>query len=457
MERRKRLNPLKYYTPNGKCEEFVKMTAGDGFIYIFSAANSVGKTALMCNLIGNMLLSPQNKWFDLPFYRRFRRKPLVGRIIAPEKIISNIINPELKKWLPPHRYTRRKLGKMYYSKYEVGPHSFDLLTTEQEIQQFEGATLDWLWMDDFIPETIFNASVARFRFGGKIFITLAPLQKSAFLFERADMDAKILYADIEDNCIEHGVRGILRHEDIVKMISAYDDEEREARQHGRPMYLRGLVYKKFKRGIHTIPRFTIPKHWPRWMAIDPHDRQPNAMVWAALDPTGDLYFYDEDFSTDLTKETVKRIIEKERQYGRATRRLIDPNFGLKRYGNSGRTVKEEYEIESRLQGYPMRFAPANDDIPAGHKKVREWLNYDEAKPIDERNHPKLYFFDDLQNTIHGMTHYMYEDWKAGKDTKSQKERPQEKYKHFPDAVRYIIMDNPTNRVLRVHRPQGRMY
>ena len=452
------MNPLKYYTPNGKCEEFTKMIAEDGFIYIFSAANSVGKTALMCNLIGNMLMSPQSKWFDLPFYRKFKQKPLTGRIVAPERIISDIINPELKKWLPPHRYTRRKLGKMYFSKYEVGPHSFDLLTTDQEIQQFEGATLDWAWMDDFVLEPIFNAFIPRFRFGGKIFITLAPLQKSAFLFERENINTRFLYADVSANCIEHGVRGILKHKDILRMISAYDEEERDARQHGRPVHLRGLVYKKFETGIHTIPRFPIPKQWPRWMYIDPHDRLPNAMAWAALDPTGDLYFYDEDFSTDLPKKTIQRIVGKERQYGRATRRLIDPRFGAKRYGNTGRTCKQEFEIEARLQRCPMRFALGDTGlVETGHMKVRSLLEYDKEKPIDTRNHPKLYVFDDLKNMVFSFRHYLYEEWGLKKEGKAPKGKPQEKYKHFMDIVRGICMDNPTNRVLKVHRPSEGMY
>ena len=453
------MNPAKYYIPNKKCEQFIKTVAEDGFVYIFSAANGVGKTTISVQILINMLMSPQNKWFDYPFYRKFRRKPLKGRIISTVEGISKVINPELRKWLPAHRYTRRKLGKMFYSQYEVGPHSFDLLTTDQEIQQFEGATLDWLIIDEPCSEAIYNASVARFRFGGKIIMVITPLAGAGWVYDKifSGKNVKVIYADIWENCLENNCRGILRKKDIDTMISQYDDEEKDARIHGRFVHLRGLVYKLFKIGVHTIPRFPIPKHWPRYFAIDPHDRQPNFLLWAALDPTGDLYFYDEDFSTDLTKDTVKRIIDKERQYGKATRRLIDPNFGLKRYGNSGRTVQQEYEIESRLQRYPMRFTPANDDIPAGHKKVRSLLYYDNKKPIDEKNHPKAYFFDDLQNTIYGITHYMYEEWRVGKDTRSQKEKPQDKWKHAPDCCRYVCMDNPTNRVLKVHRPSVGMY
>ena len=38
---------------------------------------------------------------------------------------------------------------------------------------------------------------------------------------------------------------------------AHDEEEKDARIHGRFVHLRGLVYKEFTPGVHTIPRFAI--------------------------------------------------------------------------------------------------------------------------------------------------------------------------------------------------------
>ena len=61
--------------------------------------------------------------------------------------------------------------------------SFDIMTYDQAVKEFESATLGWAWFDEPPPFAIYKATVARMRLGGLIFITETPLTGSAWMFD----------------------------------------------------------------------------------------------------------------------------------------------------------------------------------------------------------------------------------------------------------------------------------
>src|ERR1035437_6281717 len=67
----------------------------------------------------------------------------------------------------------------------------------------------------------------------------------------------VVEADIESNCIEHGVRGILEHRHIEAMVSEYTEEDKQARVYGKFQHLTGLVFKTFNRRVHVIKPFLV--------------------------------------------------------------------------------------------------------------------------------------------------------------------------------------------------------
>ena len=72
---RRKANPHKYYVPNGKVEEFVRMVGkNETFISLFSAANGVGKTAGGAYMTAHIVFGPSgNEYFDkLPSTPSFR-------------------------------------------------------------------------------------------------------------------------------------------------------------------------------------------------------------------------------------------------------------------------------------------------------------------------------------------------------------------------------------------------
>lgn len=443
---------LRYFVPNGKQEEYLRMVgSGQVFICVLSAGNGVGKTTAAVNIIGNICYSVQNSRFkDLPLYERWPY-PKQLRIISTSKNVEDTgaIQIELKKWLLKKRYTTSKGKKHYDSLYETDTgFCIDLMTYDQDVQEFESATLGLAWFDEPPPYEVYKATIARMRHGGVIMITMTPLTYAAWLYDdvvlRQDgVQRKVIYAEDEDNCKIHGIRGILEHADIMRMREEYDPDELEARTKGRFVHLSGLIYKTFHRGVHLIEPFEIPQDWPRYCICDCHPRKPFALGWFAVSPTEDVYFYDEwpedEFnrmkSCDKTIKDYASLIRIKEGNDVVYRRVIDPNSGNAKNASSGLTVKEEFAELG------LHFIDGNDDIVAGHLKVKEYLKYD--RDIK----PRVFFFNFLRNFIYGFEHYVWDDFK-GKiaEDKDLKQKPKDRNKDFPDLVRYGLMADPVSRL-----------
>ena len=173
-KKRQTENLCKKYVPNVKCEEFIRNVGKDEtFVNLFTAANGVGKTATLCNIVANICFGPQNEYFN---YELFKKFPYLkkGRIISDPTTIKEKIVPELKKWFPSNRYKvhydTKKEGKNYESKWVTDTgFEFDLMSNEQDAKEFESVDLGWLMFDEPSKKDIYIASIARMRRGGIVF------------------------------------------------------------------------------------------------------------------------------------------------------------------------------------------------------------------------------------------------------------------------------------------------
>ncbi len=449
LERRYKANPLKYFVPTGKQEEFIsKLGSGKYFICVFSGANRTGKSETESNITGNIIWGPQNKWFEHPLFARWPY-PKRARIGSTPKNLEEIgaIDVGIKANWPEGKYQAEKAGKRYNSLYKFdNGWIMDVMSYEQATTEWESVSLGLVIFDEPPPADIFKATIARMEQGGVIIVGMTPLQASSYLFDnvitekeglKTNQNVFVTYVDVEDACIEHGVRGYLEHKNIEQMVSFYDKDEVDARAHGKPLYLTGLVYPSFNFDIHVIPDFPIPFSWTRAQIVDPHDSIPFAMAWVAVDEIGDYYFYDE-YPEEPFERMAKTTMDF-KDYATITRnkegrdvikhRIMDPNFGNKRYGNTGKTVKEE------LAEFGLQYNTSiTDDLTVGHHLVRERLKYDTSRPMNAINKPKMYVFKRCRNTWVSLMRYGRKPLKNAemKDNLNLDET----YKHFCDLVRY---------------------
>lgn len=462
----------RYYLPNGKGEQFInEFASGENFIILYSAANGVGKTATCVNILAHLFWpDTENPYFQGKLFKNFPHLKR-GRIVsAPTNIDKNVI-PELKDWFPEGKYQTRKGNKSFESIWETNTGwKFDIMTYEQDVKEFEGITLGWIWFDEPPPEAIFKACVSRLRRGGVIIIGATPLAGSAYMYDsfaKGNYDIemtsqengammkftrKVAYieADIESACREHGVRGHLRHEDIENIIAEYSEDEKQARIYGKFQHLVGMIFKQWNRKVHVIEPFNISlRDFTVYEFLDPHPRNPDAVMWVAVDRQGTKYVIDELFiKVNSSEELASKIKNKASQY-RVVKRMADPwIFVPNQHAEEGKT------LAMRLADDGLHYIEATKQRTMSDKRIQDALNYTEINGFMVKA-PEVYVFSTCTVTIHEMEHYRWQEY-AGKsaDVHNAKEKPVDKDDHMIENLGRALYNEPQFIPMTVNRNQN---
>jgi hypothetical protein len=199
------------------------------------------------------------------------------------------------------------------------------------------------------------------------------------------------------------------------------------------------------------------------MSIDPAGSKNWAMLWVAVDPAGTVWVYREwpdydDWALPSntpegkpgpaqkgSKRGIKDYVEliKSLEGGEIIyERFIDPRMGAaEKQSEEGATT-----IISDLDGQDMTVIPAPGvDIDNGLQLINNLLSYDDKKPVDSMNAPKLYVSDRCQNFIYAMQEY------------TAKGGSHEATKDFIDTLRYIVVSNPEYYDIKDTVPESRSF
>ena len=451
-------NRIKFFTPNGKQDEFNGLVgAGKHFICLLSAGNGVGKSADVVNLLGNIIWGPQNEWFrgklfkDWPYPKRIR-------IITESKNVTEIgaIDQEIKTWWPKGKYKGSKGGKQFVEKYETdNGWIIDKMSYEQDLKEFESSTLGIAWFDEPPPKPIYDATKWRMRKGGIILISMTPLEGAAWIFEEGGLldseDCAVVYADIEDNCKEHGVRGILEHKHIEMMLKDASPAELEARKSGKPLSTVNTIFGSlWSPEVHIIEDDVEPPPGSQFgMTVDPGDGKPYAITWWWVDPRGHIVFDynwpEENWVKVLKNKSYQTLrmdeylkIFKQYEKGRQMEwRIFDRHYGNTRDGRTGRSLIEDWQFM-----YGVEFLPSynvEEEVATGISMVKQYLKFDVKQPVNAMNVPKMYFKKRCKNVIMSVPKWPY---KIDAESYISKPDKMSVYKDFCDDVRYTVMAKP---------------
>jgi hypothetical protein len=251
-------------------------------------------------------------------------------------------------------------------------------------------------------------------------------------------------ASIWENCADvPGMRGHLRREQIENLINEWkriNPAEVDARVNGTFTHLSGALYKVYNEHAHIVNGFEIPKDWPIYFIIDPHDARPPAMVWIAQSPNR-CYAIAEWPTADYTQmdtttlninHFVDAIRDVENRLGRESNyRICDPNKLNYEYPNTRLTVGQEYVKRG------IKLSPSDDNLEIGHQRVNEALFYDDTKELSAYNSPGFQLFSGLYNLNMALRNYGFKP--GGKGGSSLSSRLDQTYKDFADLVRYFYM------------------
>jgi phage terminase large subunit-like protein len=447
---------------------------GKHFIYILSAGNGVGKTSAVINFLAHLIWGGKTPFFEnLPLVKDWPYPKRI-RIVTESAAVKEIgaIDQEIKTWWPEGKYKGSKEGNQFISLYKAEDWVIDKMTFEQQVKEFEASTLGIAWFDEPPPKPIFEACKYRLRKGGIIIITMTPLEGAAWIFEEGGLldseDCVVVYADSEDNCIQHSKdgKGVLEHKHLERMWAGDSEAVIKARKEGKPLSTVNTVFgQQWEEKVHVIEDDVEPPPGSQFgMTVDPGDGKPYAITWWWVDPRGHIVFDynwpEENWVKVLKNKSYQTLRMDEylkifQQYEKGRHmewRIFDRHYGNTRDGRTGKSLIDDWAAM-----YGIQFQPSyncEEEVSTGIKMVNQYLKFDRNQPVNAMNVPRLYVKKRCKNVIMSLPKWPY---KIDPETYIAKPDKGSVYKDFCDDVRYTCMLKPEVYESRPMRPRPAAY
>ena len=376
-------------------------------VFTYTGGNRIGKSTLWaaiapCVAAGKWLWSNEMINFSHGQPRKIR---IVGQ--DWENHVAKVVVPALKKWWPKNRPVDTKKNNHGVEAYWTDrktKSTIEIMSNKQEDDVFEGWEGDLVVYDEPPRREvrIANARGLIDRNGKELFCMT--------LLKEAWVDREVIKARNDDGSPDLSVFNVnadiysnigfgITQAGVNEFIKKINDDEKQARIHGKPAYMSGLVYPQFSRNVHLRRRFDVPLDWMVDIAIDVHPREKQAVLFLATDPRNDRYAIDEIWEhgdgTWVGEEIVRRCL---RNAYRVNQVIIDPlSKGDK---NNPNTVYDK--IEEVLWAHEIELDVATKDKSAGILEVKSHL-------VGPNKQPSIFFFEDLKRIIQEIEGYMYKD------------------------------------------------
>lgn len=464
IRHRKKRNPLEWHDLLPMQKKFARDRAKTKGLF---GGNRSGKTEGVANYV----------------LEKARRNPKSKGWVVGETFQDSVAIQQTKIWnlLPKNEVKYGRFDEINgFTNRKLQLKNGSLITFksyDQGWEAFQSDDIDWIWNDEEPPYNIYKEQRMRLLDrDGEMIISMTSLKGVTDLIQGIYEDAEIVesqYAPLVDKELpriaeKDGIKLFflwtsenphINQKRLYQETKMMDKNEILARAYGIPINMSGKIYPMMSKSVHVIPFADMPEgDYVLYHVLDPHDRKPWAIVWFAVHRTGSIYAVDEYPNNDFIEmkyddktyaEYAKVIKQKEVKlkeiFGVKSirRRIIDPNFGnktvqmAKRQGGQAKTTPKK-----QLARLGLKYRDGIDSIQAGHLKVRELLHYQRDKETDEIVvQPKLMFTEDCPNTSRGMLRYSWKDITTASGDEKDKVAPMDKYKDYPDCVRYGAMSD----------------
>jgi phage terminase large subunit-like protein len=386
--------------------------------------------------------------------------PNYGRICCTDFTngIEKVIIPQMRQLIPKALIDRYMTESR--TLYLKNGSTIEFMSYDQDVEKFASASRHWIWFDEEPPQDIYRECQMRLLdTKGDCWFTLTPTNGMTWIYtdiyEKGGIDPGIQLFQFDTRQNPY-----IDAEVLKELAVGFSEAEIDMRFGGKFVSLSGLIYKEFVKERHIIKRIDIAQHWPKICAIDPHPRNPSVVVYMAVAPAHefiaklklaginitwdipyheDIYtIYDEIYPGMDKKPLISEICSMMRAKEKNDHiryRLID-SMANTPDPIIGRTIRQEFETHG------IRTVLAEKNVANRIFKVREKL---------QRN--SLYVISDLHNTIWEFLHYVWDDYKIGRDYKDPKEKPRKKRDHAMDCVGYMCSSCPKFESPVIYRPK----
>jgi len=298
-----------------------------------------------------------------------------------------------------------------------GVSTITLKTYEQGRVAWQGAEVDFIWVDEECPMEVYSEALIRLMTThGLMILTFTPLRGLtdlvlAFLENSQETDVEhpkfVQVVAWED--VPH-----ITKEMREEMLAATPPQLREARSKGVPTVGEGLVYPMDPKQL-VVDDFKLPAHFKKLYALDVGWNM-TAALWGAWDIDNDIiYIYSEHGMGGIEGENMVLIhSEAIKSRGDWIKGQIDP-------AARGRSQDDGQTLYAKYRRAGLFVYPANNAVEAGIFAVWERMQTGRLK-----------IFASCTKTLRELSLYHRDE--KGKIVK--------KNDHFMDDLRYLINAEP---------------
>ena len=234
-------------------------------VFTFTGGNKLGKTTLGTVIAISLMVG---YWLWDPKKTPIGNTPVKIRYIGQdwENHIKTVVEACLNMWWPKNRALETKKNnqgiKALWTDKKTGS-TLELMSNKQEPDVFEGWDGHVIICDEPPKREIWISCMRGLAVSNGRALITATLLKEAWVSREVinafnedgtpDLTVYNVHGEIYDN-LGFG----LTKDGIDNFAKRLTPEERQARLHGVPSYMGGLIYPQFNRKTHLKPRFKIP-------------------------------------------------------------------------------------------------------------------------------------------------------------------------------------------------------
>lgn len=228
--------------------------------------------------------------------------------------------------------------------------------------------------------------------------------------------------------------------DYVKRLDNLPEKERKALKYGDWDIYDGMFFPEFKRRLHVIEPFEIPKHWNRYIALD-YGLDMFAVLFIVIDEKGKGYIYNEIYKSNLIVSEAAQTL-KSYMRGKKFKAIYAPPDLWNRNRDTGRSTTEVFRDNG------VFLDKAGNNRISGWLAVKEWLKIrknrnEQTGEIEEISDLKI--FNNCLNLIRCLPQLQHDD----KNPNDVATEPHE-ITHITDALRYFCVSRiaPSKEIIK---------
>lgn len=215
----------------------------------------------------------------------------------------------------------------------------------------------------------------------------------------------------------------------IERLKQLPEEEQKALLRGEWDIFKGQYFTEWKRNLHVVQPFELPKYWSRFRSLD-YGLDMCACYWWAVSDSGKEYIYRELHEPNLNlSQAAKKILELTPAGEEIEYTVASPDLWNRRQetGYSG----AELMFKAGLQDLRR----ADDNRIGGWRAMREHLApYEDEQGVTTAT---LQLFSTCLNAIKSIPALVHDEKKV-EDAATEPHQ----YTHAPDSIRYGVMSRP---------------